>query len=130
MSTLGRYRPNLGLTKYSVHNLGVTLCARVDTPTPYDTHTMGSGTKKCTICNTSNAAALLFLCEGIFCRRTTVDWKMINHYSTAGPNMLIRQKWLMDERGCGEERFVKGELFVCMQCAKGAIEYCENVLGY
>jgi hypothetical protein len=91
---------------------------------------MGGGTKKCTICNTSNAAASLFLCEGIFCRRTTVDWKMIDHYSTAGPNMLIRQKWIMNERGCGEERFVKGELFVCMQCAKGAIEYCENVIGY
>jgi hypothetical protein len=91
---------------------------------------MGGGTKKCTICNTSNAATSLFLFEGIFCRQTTVDWKMIHHYSTAGPNMLIKQKWLMDERGCREERFVKGELFVCMQCAKGAIQNFENVLGY
>jgi hypothetical protein len=53
---------------------------------------MGGGTKKCKICNTSNAAALLFLCEGIFCRQKTVDWKMIHHYLLAGPNMLIKQK--------------------------------------
>jgi hypothetical protein len=56
---------------------------------------MGGGTKKCTICNTSNAAASLFLREGIFCHRTTVDYKMIHHYSSAGPNMLIKQN------GCG-----------------------------
>jgi hypothetical protein len=99
-------------------------------PYKYSHHTMGGGTKKCTICNTSNAAASLFLFEGIFCRRTTVDWKMIDHYLTAGPNMLIKQKWLKDERGCGEERFVRGELFVCMQCTKEAIGHCENVLGY
>ena len=85
---------------------------------------MGGGTKKCTICNTSNAAASLFLREGIFCHRTTVDYKMIHHYSSAGPNMLIKQN------GCGEEQYVKGELFVCMQCAKEAIRNCENVLGY
>jgi hypothetical protein len=44
--------------------------------------------------------------------------------------MLIKQKWLKDEHGCGEERFVRGELFVCMQCTKGAIGHCKNVLGY
>ena len=85
---------------------------------------MGGGTKKCTICNTSNAAVSLFLREGIFCHRTTVDYKMIHHYSSAGPNMLIKQN------GCKEEQYVKGELFVCMQCAKEAIQICENVLGY
>jgi hypothetical protein len=85
---------------------------------------MGGGTKKCTICNTSNAVASLFLREGIFCHRTTVDYKMIHHYSSAGPNMLIKQ------HGCGEERYVKGELFVCMQCTKEAIRNCKNVLGY
>jgi hypothetical protein len=73
---------------------------------------------------------LLFLCEGIFCYRTTVDWKMIHRYSLAGPNMLIKQKWLIEKCGCGEEWYVKGELFVCMQCAKEAIRNCENVLGY
>jgi hypothetical protein len=82
---------------------------------------MGGGTKKCRICNTSNAAALLFLCKGIFCCQTTVDWKMIHHYSLAGPNMLIKQKWLIEKCGCGEELYVKGELFVCMQRAKEAI---------
>jgi hypothetical protein len=60
----------------------------------------------------------------------TVDWKMIHHYLSAGPNMLIKQKWLTEKRGCREERYVKGELFVCMQCAKEAIQNCENVLGY
>ncbi len=90
---------------------------------------MGGGTKKCTICNTSNAAVLLFLCEGIFCRQTAVDWKMIHHYSSAGPNMLIKQKWLIEKRGCGEERYVKGELFVCMQCAKELFEIVKMFLG-
>ncbi len=37
---------------------------------------------------------------------------------------------LIKENGCGEEQYVKGELFVCMQCAKEAIQNCENVLGY
>jgi hypothetical protein len=55
---------------------------------------------------------------------------MIDHYSTAGTNMLIKQKWLQEKHGCGDERYVRGELFVCMQCAKGAIGHCENVLGY
>ncbi len=93
-------------------------------------HTMGGGTKKCRICNTSNAVALLFLCEGIFCHQTTVDWKMIHHYSLAGPNMLIKQKWLIEKCGCREERYVKVELFVCMQCTKEAIQNCKNILGY
>ncbi len=44
--------------------------------------------------------------------------------------MLIKQKWLIEKRGCGEERYVKRELFVCMQCAKEAIQNFENVLGY
>ena len=44
--------------------------------------------------------------------------------------MLKKQKWLIEKHGCGEERYVKGELFVCMQCAKEAIRNCENVLGY
>ncbi len=44
--------------------------------------------------------------------------------------MLIKQKCLIEKRGCGEGRNVKGELFVCMQCAKEAIRNCENVLGY
>ncbi len=86
---------------------------------------MGDGTKKCTICNTtSNAVTSLFLREGIFNHRTTVDYNMIHHYSSAGPNMLIKQ------HGCREEWYVKGELFVCMQCAKEAIRNCKNVLGY
>jgi hypothetical protein len=38
--------------------------------------------------------------------------------------MLIKQNRF------GEERYVKGELFVCMQCAKEAIQNCKNVLGY
>ncbi len=44
--------------------------------------------------------------------------------------MLMKQKWLIEKRGCREERYVKGELFVCMQCAKEAIQNCKNVLGY
>ncbi len=54
---------------------------------------------------------------------------MIHHYSLAGLNMLIKQKWLIEKLGSGEERYVKGELFVNMQCAKEAIQNCENVLG-
>jgi hypothetical protein len=54
----------------------------------------------------------------------TVDYKMIYHYLSAGPNMLIKLN------GCGEERYVKRELFVCMQCTKEAIRNCENDLGY
>jgi len=37
---------------------------------------------------------------------------------------------LIKQNGCGEERYVKGELFVCMQCAKEAIQNCKNVLSY
>ncbi len=84
---------------------------------------MGSGTKKCTVCKTSNAMASLFLCEGIFRGRMTVDWKIIEHYSTAGPNILL--KYCLHEKG--EERYVKGELFACMQCAKGAIGHCKKM---
>ncbi len=90
---------------------------------------MGGGTKKCRICNTGNAAALLFLCKGIFCHQMTVDWKMIHHYSSAGPNMLIKQKGLIEKCGCGEEWYVKGELFVCSSAPKKLFEIAKMFLG-
>jgi hypothetical protein len=48
---------------------------------------------------------------------------MSQHYSTHQPEMLIKK--------CGQDEWhIIGELFVCMECARGAIVDCPNVLGY
>ena len=35
----------------------------------------------CKVRNKSNASVSLFLCNDMFCSRTTVNWDMIKHYS-------------------------------------------------
>lgn len=55
-----------------------------------------TGTKMCKVCNKRNASVSLFLCNDIFCSRTTVNWDMIKHYSIVAPEILTKNKYILE----------------------------------